>query len=126
MAWCARRIPMSAQDVSRPPAPRRPSETTTVTDAIELIKEYARQETIGPLRGAGRWVAYGVVGALLLAISVSFLMVGVLRMLQTEATETFSGNWMRIIPYLVALAIGILVIVVAASRIGKKPLNKEP
>ena len=34
-------------------------ERAGVGDVIDVVKEYARQETLGPLKGAGRWLALG-------------------------------------------------------------------
>ena len=28
-----------------------------IGQVIELVKDYARQETLGPIKGAGRWLA---------------------------------------------------------------------
>lgn len=100
--------------------------SASINDTVELVKQYAKQETLGPLRGAGRWIGYGLLGAVLLGIGVTFLMLGVLRLLQTEADDTFSGYWMTMVPYVVGLVVGLIVIALAVSRIGKKPLNKEP
>ena len=46
-------------------------------------------------------------------------------LLQTEAPGTFGGNWTRLLPYVIAFGVALFVIVLAASRIGKQPLNKE-
>lgn len=32
-------------------------ESAGVSDVVDLVKEYAKQETLGPLKGAGRWLA---------------------------------------------------------------------
>ncbi|SRR6266508_3516082 len=96
-----------------------------IGQAVQLVKDYARQETVGPLRGAGRWVGFGVAGAFLLSLGATFLVLGVLRLLQTEAPGTFGGNWTRLLPYVIAFGVALFVIVLAASRIGKQPLNKE-
>ena len=115
---------MPTQDAPKPtPDPRvEPS----VGGFVQLVKDYARQETVGPLRGAGRWALYGGIGALLFGIATGFLTLGVLRLLQTEASETFSGSWMMILPYVVAFLVAVLVIVIAVSRISRKSLQKEP
>ena len=61
---------------------------------------YAKQETIDPLKGLGRYVGFGVGGSLLLAIGpVALLGLAVLRALQTEtgAGSPATGRW---VPYL--------------------------
>jgi hypothetical protein len=96
-----------------------------VGEVFALVKEYARQETVGPLRGAGRWMAAGAAGSVLLATSAVFLVLGVLRLLQTEFAPTFSGRWMSLVPYLVAFVLAVVVIAIAVSRIGKTSLHKD-
>ena len=95
-----------------------------IGEAVQLVKDYARQETLGPLKGAGRWIGFGLAGAFLLSLGSVFLVLGVLRLLQTEAPGTFGGNWTRLLPYVIAFGAAVLVILLAVSRIGKKPLNK--
>jgi hypothetical protein len=84
-----------------------------------LTKDYARQETIDPLKGVGRYVAYGLGGAFLGAFGVSLLLLALLRALQTETGSTFTGN-LSWIPYLIVLAVGGALIALAVSRIQKK------
>jgi hypothetical protein len=45
--------------VKPPPFRKRLTPTDQVTDLVESVKIYARQETLGPLKGAARWVAIG-------------------------------------------------------------------
>jgi hypothetical protein len=94
-------------------------------EAINLVKEYARQETLQPLRGAGRWLAFGAAGSVLLGFGSVLLVLGLLRVLQTDTGDTFSGRWMSLLPYLIALVVAAAVIGLAVSRIGKKTLNKD-
>jgi hypothetical protein len=67
----------------------------------DLVVAYFRQETIAPLKSLGRYIAFGVGGALLLGVGVVLLAVGVLRLLQTETGSTFHGDWSWV-PYLIA------------------------
>ncbi len=94
-------------------------------EVIDLVKNYARQETVGPLRGAGRWLAFGVAGALLLAAGASLVVLGLLRLIQNEFAPTFAGRWMSLLPYVAALVLCFVVIGIAVSRISKSPLNKD-
>jgi ABC-type uncharacterized transport system permease subunit len=97
----------------------------SIGSVIQLVKDYARQETTGPLRGAGRWLALGAMGAALVGFATAMLVLGVLRLLQTEFHKSFRGQWTHIIPYVIAVVVAVAVIGVAASRIGKKSLQKE-
>jgi hypothetical protein len=96
-----------------------------VGEVFEYVKEYARQETVGPLKGAGRWLGYGAVGAILLAMAGVFLVLGLLRMVQNEFAPTFEGRWMSLLPYLFALVLCIAIIGLAISRIKKSSLNGD-
>jgi hypothetical protein len=89
------------------------------SELFELTKTYARQQTVEPLKGVGRYLAYGVGGALALGAGVVLLMLAGLRALQTETGTTFHGNWSWV-PYVIVLAVGALLIALAVSRITKK------
>ena len=97
----------------------------SVGELVQLVKDYARQETLGPLKGAGRWIGFGIVGALLIGAGTAFLSLAVLRMIQTEWPGTFAGRWMSLLPYLFAFFACVLVAGLAFTRISKQPLNKE-
>jgi hypothetical protein len=53
------------------------------------------------------------------------LVLGVLRLVQTEFAPTFSGRWMSLLPYLFAFVVCVVVIALAALRIGKKSLHED-
>jgi uncharacterized membrane protein len=90
-----------------------------VAELWELTKEYARQETIDPLKGLGRYVSFGLAAALLVSVGIVLLLVSLLRVLQTQTDTTFTGNWSWA-PYLIVLAVGAVFILVAVSRISKQ------
>lgn len=92
----------------------------SIGEVIELVKEYAKQETIGPIKGAGRWLAAGVAGALLIGTGCALLVLGLLRMLQTEFGKSFRGSWTYMLPYLIAFVASLAVMGIAAWRIAKK------
>ena len=96
-----------------------------INEIVQTVKEYARQETVGPLRGAARWAGFGAAGAFLFGFAGFFLVLGVLRLLQTEFAPTFAGRWMSLVPYLIALLVSLVLIALAVSRISKQPLHKE-
>ena len=93
-------------------------------DVIDVVKEYARQETLGPLAGAGRWLALGSVGALLLGLGSVLTLLGTLRLLQTE-TSAFDGAWSWV-PYVIVLVVAAALTVITLSRVKKATLGKEP
>ena len=91
-----------------------------VSQVLDTVKAYAKQETLGPLKGVGRSIGLGLAGVLCLGIGVLFILVSVLRVLQTE-TSVFEGNW-SFVPYVIDLVLAILIVVLAISRIKKVDL----
>lgn len=64
-----------------------------VQGLFKLVIAYFKQETVIPLQSLGRYIGFGLAGALLLGFGVIFLAVGALRALQTETGSTFDANW---------------------------------
>ncbi len=91
---------------------------------MQLVLDYAKQETLGPLKGVGRFLAFGIVGSVLLAVGLSILLLAGLRALQTETGTTFAGtrSWM---PYLATAAASVVVAALAAWRIGRGPARRR-
>jgi hypothetical protein len=77
-------------------------------DVWELLVAYAKQETVDPLRGLGRWIGFGAGGSVLLATGISLLLLAGLRALQTETGTTFTGSWSWA-PYVIVLVGALLV-----------------
>jgi cytochrome c biogenesis protein CcdA len=109
---------------AEPEAPRR-SELTSVGDVIDVVRDYAKQETVGPLRGAGRWLGFGVAAALAIGLGLVFVLLGLLRLIQTEWPETFDGAWAWV-PHAVVGFIGLVLVAFALKRISRATLGKEP
>jgi hypothetical protein len=97
------------------PGTTTPSKDGQVSELLDLVKVYATQETVGPLRGAGRSIALGVVGVSLLGLGIILLLVAVLRVLQTE-TSAFDGNW-SFVPYVIDLVLASAIIAISLTRI---------
>ena len=93
-----------------------------VAEVVDLMKAYVRQELLGPLRGAGRWVSMGLAGSVALVVGVILLLLSLLRALQTETGTAFEGNqsW---IPYLIAVAGLVAVIAALLRQVGKRGLR---
>lgn len=97
----------------------------SIAETVQMVKDYARQETIDPLKTAGRWIGLGVAGAILIGLSTAFLSLGLIRLVQTEWPGTFGGRWTHLAPYGFGLALCLLVAGLAFRRINKDPLTKE-
>ena len=102
----------------------RSDEPASVGEVVEFVKTYAKQETVGPLTGAGRWIAYGAAAAIMLGIGLSLLLLGLLRLIQSEASDIADGrlSWL---PYTIVFVVALLLIAVTVARIDKTFLNKE-
>ena len=93
-----------------------------VAEVADLVKAYVRQELLGPLQGAGRWVSMGVAGSMALMVGVVLLLLSLLRALQTETGTAFDGN-LSWIPYLIAVAALLAVIGLLLRQVGKRGLR---
>ena len=101
------------------------TEDASIGEVIDFVKSYAEQETLGPLKGAGRWLGFGVAAALTLGLGILFLLIGLLRVLQTEWDRSGSGSlsWLA---YLITFIVTVLLLVFTILRIKKSTLNNEP
>lgn len=96
------------EPASSPASSQNPPLPQLVKELWELIVAYFKQETVVPLQQLGRWIAFGILGALMLGVGVLLLALAGLRALQDETGTTFTGN-LSWIPYLimfVALLLG--------------------
>jgi hypothetical protein len=100
--------------------------TNSIAETVQMVKDYARQETIDPLKTAGRWIGFGLMGAVLIGLATAFLSLGLIRLVQTEWPGTFGGRWTHLAPYGFGLLLCLLVAALAFRRINKDPLNKDP
>jgi membrane protein implicated in regulation of membrane protease activity len=89
----------------------------------ELIIAYFKQETIDPLKGLVRYVAFGLLGAVLMGTGTCFLAIGGLRALQTETGTTFRGNWSWA-PYGFTI-LALLIVAFAALFRARSPRSSE-
>lgn len=94
-----------------------------VTDLWQLVRDYAKQETIDPLRTVGRFVGLGLVGAVLLSLGVLFAVLAIVRGIQQEGGSQVTGSW-NFVPYLAALLVCVLVAGLTARAI-KKPVRDD-
>ena len=90
-----------------------------LTELWEMLVSYGKQETVEPLKGLGRFVAFGMGAAILGSAGIILLTLAGLRALQTHTDEHLTGslNW---VPYLAALVLLGALIGIAVSRIKPK------
>jgi hypothetical protein len=90
--------------------------TETVTDLVELLKAYAKQETVGPLQRLGRYLGFGLGGSLIITLGMVLLLLGLLRVLQTETGTTFTGSWSWA-PYAITFVVALIIAAIFLSFI---------
>jgi hypothetical protein len=73
-------------------------------ELFQLVIGYAKQETLDPVRNLGRFVGFGLGGALLGSLGAVLLLLGSLRLLQTETGDALDGN-LSFVPYVVVLVL---------------------
>jgi hypothetical protein len=104
--------------------PARSPRGGSVGDVVELVKAYVKQETLGPLKGAGRWLALGLAGAVCIGIGLVELSVALLRVLQEETGDTFDGNWSWV-PYVITLVFVLVAMGITLTRIQRATLQRK-
>lgn len=103
-------------------SPTKRAEPGSIGDIVETVKAYAQQETVGPVKGAGKWIAMGAAGAAVLGIGAFLLVLGVLRLFQTEFS---TGAGWSVLWYAIALAVCLALGGLALMRINKTYLDKK-
>jgi hypothetical protein len=83
----------------------------TIRELRELVVAYAKQETVEPLKGIGRYAGFGIAGGLLLGIGYIFIAIGALRLLKgwgPPDARHFEGN-MSWAPYAIVVVGSFLI-----------------
>jgi hypothetical protein len=95
---------MSGQPEAKRGDPREES-----SELIDLLRRYVIQETVDPIQLASRTLLFGSAAAIFLGIGIVLLLLGVLRVLQTETGTTFLGS-LSWVPYLITAGLGLIVV----------------
>lgn len=85
----------------------------------DLTKSYAKQETVDPLLGVGRYLGYGIAAAVIGGVGFILLLLAALRALQTETGTAMTGS-LSWLPYVIVVCGGALLVAYALLRIQKK------
>src|SRR3712207_2689775 len=100
---------MASAGSSSSSSPSNKSIPETLSELKDLTVSYAKQETIEPLKGLGRFIAFGIAGSLFLGTGLLLAALAGLRALQTETGDTFDDNFTWA-PYLIVLVGTALII----------------
>ncbi|MDQ6798550.1 MAG: hypothetical protein M3011_11140 [Actinomycetota bacterium] len=77
---------------------------TLLREIATMVVAYVKQETVEPLKGLGRFVAFGAAGIVVAGTGMFLLVLGGLRLLQTETGSAFRGH-LKFLPYLFAVIV---------------------
>ncbi|MGB3734577.1 MAG: hypothetical protein WA964_06455 [Ilumatobacter sp.] len=104
---------------------RDTNQDASLGEVIEFVKTYAKQETVEPLKGAGRWLGFGAAAAFAMGLGLTIVLLGVLRLVQTELERLATGSlsWAA---YALTLVVTLALLAVTLLRVKKSTLNKEP
>ena len=83
--------------------------STLVSELRDLVVRYAKQETLDPLRDLGRYLKWGLAGAVLLAVGVPLLALGGLRAMEEELGPSHLSGSLSWVPYTTVLVGGALI-----------------
>jgi hypothetical protein len=113
------------QRLARQAEKAKQAEDASIGEVIDFVKAYAKQETLGPLKGAGSWLGYGLRRCDSLGLGLVFILIGLLRLVQTEWDRSATGNlsWLA---YLIVLVVASALLALTLMRIKKATLHKEP
>ncbi len=73
-------------------------------DLRDLLIAYSKQELLDPIKDSGRFIGFGLGGALVIALGIFFIAIGTLRMFVTEFESAFSGN-LSVFSYFAVIAL---------------------
>ena len=90
----------------------------TVDELKALVTDYAKQQTVEPLKRLGDWVKFGLAGALMLAMGGFLLGLGVLRLFQTM--DWTDNNW-SFLPYLFVFVVLLVLAGACFYAMTKRP-----
>src|SRR5580700_151816 len=95
-----------------------------VSELVDLVWRYAKQETLDPLKSLGRYLAAGLAGAVLLAIGLLLIAIAGLRVLQQQTAPHLAGNWSWV-PYLAVSFVAASLVALLARAIGAEKRRVE-
>src|SRR6478609_11493338 len=111
------RCPSPIGNASRSQVPEQQKSIPEVlADLWELLVSYAKQETVEPVKGLGRYIGYGIAASITGSIGILLLTLSGLRYLQDHNDGHLEGHW-NWVPYAAALALLGLLVAIAVRQI---------
>ena len=109
----------ATRKAERQPA-RDKSPGTLASELVALVITYVRQETIVPIKALGRFIAFGIAGAVLIAIGGTMFTIATVRAIQAETGTHLRGS-LTWVPYVGGILFSGGAALLAASRIRRSP-----
>ena len=97
---------------------------TLAVELKDLVVAYAKQETLEPIKGLGRFIAFGIAGSVLVALGMLLLALAVIRVLQEEVPDLVDGNFSWV-PYAIGIAFCAAVMALAIRGINTAKRRRE-
>ena len=97
---------------------------TLVSELWDLVVRYAKQETLDPIKALGRYLRWGLAGAVLLAVGVPLLLLGALRAVELE-TSPHLGGTLSWVPYLAVMVVSAVIVALLVRGIGADKRRAE-
>ncbi len=88
-----------------------------------MLVDYAKQETVEPLKRLGRYLGLGVAGSLLMFLGALFVGLGALRLAQTFFT---GSSFLSTVPYLISLTVLGLAMALIFLALGRAKRKVAP
>jgi hypothetical protein len=97
----------------------------SANEVYTLVRDYAKQETLDPIKGLLNFAKWGLAGSLLVGIGVVELLVAVLRMVQVETGTWLDGRWSPV-PYIITLVVTTIVLLLTKRAMTSRKAVAEP
>ena len=97
---------------------------TLVSELWDLVVRYAKQEALDPILALKRYVGWGLAGAVLLAVGLPLLLLGVLRAIEQETSPHLTGN-LSWIPYVGVMFVSGVIMYLLIRGIGAAKRRAE-
>lgn len=91
---------------------------THFSELLGLVIAYAKQETVVPLKNLGRYIGFGLAGAILMAAGGAMATLAAVRLVQVETGRHLHGE-LTWVPYLGGILVAGVGAAWAATRIGR-------
>jgi hypothetical protein len=97
---------------------------TLASELWDLVVRYAKQEALDPILALRRYLMWGVIGSVLLAVGVPMVLLGGLRAAQDELSPGLTGN-LSWVPYVIVLGGSAVIMALLVRGIGADKRRAE-